>query len=167
MFQSPKISLFFFLVLGDFNTDPSHTQFSAFMEYYNYCNLIKNSTCVKGDGLCIDLILTNIKHCFKNASSFETGISDHYNLIYSMLKITFEKEESKKVAYRNYKQFQWKNFEKDLISSLRNCRGEYENYEQNVIKVLNTHALKKGKMLRGNHKPYYNKNLRLSSKGQG
>ena len=77
-----------------------------------------------------------------------------------MLKTTFEKEESKKVAYRNYKQFQWENFEKDLTSSLRNCNEEYENYEQNFIKVLNTHASKKVKILRGNHKPHYNKNLR-------
>ena len=77
-----------------------------------------------------------------------------------MLKTIFEREESKKVTYHNYKQFQWENFEKDLTSSLRNCNGEYENYEQNFIKVLNTHAPKKVKILRGNHKPHYNKNLR-------
>ena len=62
-----------------------------------------------------------------------------------MLKAIFEKEESKKITYRNYKQFQWENFEKDLISSLRNCNKMYENYEQNFIKVLNTHAPKKEK----------------------
>ena len=140
--------------------DPSHTQLSAFMEHYNYCNLIKNNTCFKGDGSCIDLILTNRKYCFKNTSSFETGISDHHHLIYSILKITFEKEESKKVTYCNYKQFQWETFEKYLTSSLRNCNGEYENYEQNFIKVLNTHAPKKVKILRGNHKPHYYKNLK-------
>ena len=85
-----------------------------------------------------------------------------------MLKTTFEKEESIKVTYRDYKQFQWENFEKDLTSSLRNCNGEYENYEQNFIKVLNTHAPKKVKILRGNHKLHYNKNLRkVFMKGQG
>ena len=120
--------------------DPSHMQLSAFMEHYNYYNLIKNNTCFKGDGSCIDLILTDRRYFFKNTSSFETGISDNHNLIYSMLKTTFEKEETKKVTYRNYKQFQVENFEKDLISSLRNCNGEYENYEQNFIKVLNTHV---------------------------
>ena len=109
--------------------DPSHTQLSAFMEHYNYYNLIKNSTCSKGDSSCVDLILTNRKYCFENTSSFETGISDHHHLIHSMLKTTFEKEESKIVTYRNYKQFQSENFEKDLTSSLINCNGEYENYE--------------------------------------
>ena len=127
-------------MLGDFNMDPSHMQLSAFMEHYNYYNLIKNNTCFKGDGSCIDLILTDRRYFFKNTSSFETGISDNHHLIYSMLKTTFEKEETKKVTYRNYKQFQVENFEKDLISSLRNCNGEYENYEQNFIKVLNTHV---------------------------
>ena len=47
-----------------------------------------------------------------------------------------------------------------MTSSLRNCNGEYENYEQNFVKVLNTHAPKKIKIFRGNHKPHYNKNLR-------
>ena len=47
-----------------------------------------------------------------------------------------------------------------MNSSLRNCNGEYENYEQNFVKVLNTHAPKKVKILRGNHKLHYNKNLR-------
>ena len=75
-----------------------------------------------------------------------------------MLKTTFEKEESKKVTYRNYKQFQWETFEKDLTSSLRNCNGEYK--ERNFIKVRNTHAPKKIKILRGNHEPHYYKNLR-------
>ena len=130
------------------------------MEHYNYYNLIKNNTCFKGDGSCIDSILTNRKYCFKNTSSFETGVSDHHHLIYSILKTTFEKEESKNVTYRNYKQFQWETFEKDLKSSLRNCNGEYENYEQNFIEVLNTHAPKKVKIFRGNHKPHYYKNLR-------
>ena len=112
------------ILLGDFNMDPSHTQLSAFMEHYNYYNHIKSNTCFKGDGSCIDLILTNRKYCFKNRSSFGTGISDHHHFTYSMLKTTFDKEESKKVTYRDYKQFQWENFEKDLTSSVRNCNGE-------------------------------------------
>ena len=76
-------------------------------------------------------------------SSFETGISDRHCLIYSMLKTTFEKKKSKKVTCRNYKQFQWETFEKDLPSSLKHCDWEYENYERNFIKVLNTHNAKK------------------------
>ena len=124
------------IVLGDFNMDSSHTQLQVFMEHYNYCSLIKNNTCFKGRGSCIDSILTNRKYFFKNTSSFETGISDHHHLIHSMLKTKFEKVESKKVTYRNYKQFQWENVEKDLTNSLGNCNGEYENYEQNFMCLI-------------------------------
>ena len=148
------------IALGEFNMDASHTQLSTFMKHYNYYNLIKNKTCFKDDGSCIDLILTNRKYCLKNTSSFKTDISDHHHIIYSMLKTAFEKEESIKVIYRDCKQFQWENFEKDLTRSLRNCNGQYENYEQNFIKVPNTHASKKVKILRGNHKSHYNKSLR-------
>ena len=90
------------IVLGDFYMDPSHTQLSAFMEHYNYDNYIsmiqpyKNNTRFKGDGSCINLILTNNKYCFKNTNSFETGICDHHHLIYPMLETTFQNEESKK-----------------------------------------------------------------------
>ena len=106
------------IVLGDSNMDASHTQLSTLMEHYNYYNLIKNNTCFKGDGSCINLILTNRKYCFKNTGFFETGISDRHHLIYSMLKTTFEKVDSIKVIYRDYKKFQWENFEKDLTSFL-------------------------------------------------
>ena len=68
-------------------------------------------------------------------------LSACHHLIYSMLKTTFEREESKPFTYRNYKQFPWETFEKDLTN------GENENYEQNFIKVINIHA---PKILRGN-----------------
>ena len=148
------------IVLGDFNMDLSHMELSVFIEHYNYYNLMKKNPCFKGDGSRIYLILINRKYCFKNTSSFEPGISDHHHLIYSMLKVTFEKGESKKYTYCDYKQLQWKDFEKDLTSSPRNCNGGYENYEQNFIKMLNMHAPKKVKILRGNHQPHYNKSLR-------
>ena len=49
-----------------------------------------------------DIILSNRKYCVKHAESFETGLSDHHHLIYSMLKTVFEKEESNKIIYRDY-----------------------------------------------------------------
>ena len=69
------------------------------METRNYFNLVKNNTCFKGPGSCIDLILTNRKYCFQGTSSFETGLSDHHHLIYSIFKSTFEKEEHLKSTF--------------------------------------------------------------------
>ena len=53
----------------------------TFLNEHDLINLIKNDTCFKGEGSCIDLILTNRKFSFKNSTSFETGLSDHNHLI--------------------------------------------------------------------------------------
>ena len=84
------------IVIGGFNLEPIQVYLETFMKTHNYFNLIKNNTCFKRPGSCIDLILTNRKHCFQGTSSFETGLNDHHQLIYSILKSTFEKEEPKK-----------------------------------------------------------------------
>ena len=65
------------------------------MELYNLINLIKTITCFKGKGSCIDLLLTNQKCSFKNTTVFETGLSDHHLLIYSMLKTISRKMSEK------------------------------------------------------------------------
>ena len=81
------------VILGDFNLKPTDSLIMTFLNEHDLINLIKNNTCFKGEGSCIDLILTNRKFLFKNSTSFETGLSDHHHLIYSMLKTTFHKEE--------------------------------------------------------------------------
>ena len=76
--------------LGDFNLEPDSPILISFMQSLNLFNIIKSNTRFKGDGTCIDLILSNRKYCFKHSSTFETGLSDHHHLIYSMLKVTFK-----------------------------------------------------------------------------
>ena len=93
------------VVFGDFNLEPTNTVMINFMDSQNFINLIKNNTCFKGVGSCIDLILKIRKYCFKNTSSYETGISEHYHLIFSIMKTTFESEEHKKFVCRDYKTF--------------------------------------------------------------
>ena len=50
-----------YIILGDFNMEPSGFLLNAFMQSHNLSNLIKPSTCFKGSGSCIDLILKNQK----------------------------------------------------------------------------------------------------------
>ena len=133
------------IILGDFNMEPKNPKLASFMNSFNLYNLIKSNTCFKGSGSCIDLILTNRKYCFKHTSTFETGLSDHHYLIYSMLKTTFKKEESKQFIYRDYKNFDNTNFQMDLESKLNNCPKKYENFEKTFENVLNAHAPKKTK----------------------
>ena len=80
--------------------------------------MIKNNTCFKGEGPCIDLILTNLKFSFKNYTSFETGLSDHLHLIYSIMKTTFHTKESKTLVYRDYKTLSMETFSSALFLKL-------------------------------------------------
>ena len=81
------------VIIGDFNLEPSAGLLKNFMKSNALYNLIKVDTCFKGKGTCIDLILTNRKYSFKNTNTFETGLSDHHHMIYTMLKNTFENAE--------------------------------------------------------------------------
>ena len=85
------------VVLGDFNLEPSTPSMLSFMDSQNFVSLIKNKTCFKGTGSCIDLILTNRKYSFTNTSSYETGLSDHHHLIYSVMKTTFKMRRTQKI----------------------------------------------------------------------
>ena len=83
------------IILRDFNMEPNSPILISFMKSLNRFNIITSNTCFKGNGTCIDLILTIRKYCFKHSFTFETGLSDHHHLIYSVLKLTFKKEEPK------------------------------------------------------------------------
>ena len=63
----------------------------------NKCNLIKESTCFKRAGSCIDLILTNSKYSFQYFSSIEIGLS-HHHLIFSMMKTKLALEEPERLV---------------------------------------------------------------------
>ena len=121
----------------------------------NLFNIIKSNTCFKGHGICIDLILSNskycFKYCFKYSSAFETGLSDYHELIYPILKTTFKKEEPKLFKYRDYKKFGNTAFNTDLQSKLEEVPKVHQNFEQTFVRVLNAHAPRKTKVLCGNH----------------
>ena len=148
------------VVLGDFNLEPSRPSMLSFMDSQNFVSLIKNKTCFKGTGSCIDWILTNRKYSFTNTSSYKTGLSDHHHLIYSVMKTTFKCEEPKKLIYRDYSNFSQKDFQNELLLNIGNGTNNYLEFEKNFVETLNKHAPKKTKIFRGNHKPHINKTLR-------
>ena len=85
--------------MGDFNMEPTESTLSNFLSS-NLSNLMKKNTCFKGTGSCIDLILTNRKYSFKYTESYETGISDHRHMIYTVVKSCFQNKEPKVLNYR-------------------------------------------------------------------
>ena len=140
--------------------EPGDSLLNVFMQSHNLFNLTKSSTCFKGSGSCIDLIVTNQKFCFKNSSTFETSLRYHHHLIYAMLKTTFKNEDSKRVIYRDYKNFYREYFQNDLKNGLSKCSKNYESF-QNVFAttVLDRHVPRKTKILHRNRKPQVDKNL--------
>ena len=103
------------------------------------------------------MILTNRKYSFKNTSSYETGLSDHQHLIYSVMKTMFKCEEPKKLIYRNYSNFSQKDFQNELLLNIGDGKNNYLEFEKNFVETLNKHAPKKTKTFRGNHKRHINK----------
>ena len=90
------------IILGDFKIEVENKVMKSFLQEHTFYNIMKQNTCFKGDGgSCIDLLITNSKFSFMKANSFETGLSDHHHMIYTILKTKFEKFKPKKSIYRN------------------------------------------------------------------
>ena len=104
-----------YLIMGDFNLEPSDSALMGFLNSNNLTNLIKTNTCFKGKGSCIDLILTNRKLLFKFTSTYETGISDHHHMIYTKLKSCFQNAEPKLLNYRDYRNISPEAFKRTLV----------------------------------------------------
>ena len=124
--------------------------------------MIKSNTCFIGKSSCTDLILTNRKYYFKHSNSDETGVGDHNHLIYTMLKTTFSKAEPKLVHYRKYKTSNSESFKVSLGNALGSCSASYDDFNQ-ITSTLDQHALKKKKLIRGDHNPHMNKTLRKAA----
>ena len=148
------------LIFGDFNLEPTDSALMRFLDSNSLTNLIKTKTCFKGKGSCIDLILTNMKFSFKFTSTYETGISDHHHMVYTILKTCFQNTEPKLLNYRDIKRFSPQAFKEDLSEALIDCGDSYDKFEYIFTSKLNKHAPKKRKWVRGNHKPHINKELR-------
>ena len=152
------------LLLGDFNSTQEEQCMKEFCETYNLTNLIKEPTCFKNvnNPSSIDVMLTNTKMSFQNSMTIETGLSDHHKMTLSVLKVYFKKKVPIKVNYRSFKNFNESNFRNELENALQNCNKEnmtYDEFKNIFMKILNTHAPTKQRLMRGNNQPFMNKTL--------
>ena len=148
------------IILGDFEIEVENKVMKSFLQKHTFYNIMKQNTCFKGDGgSCIDLLITNSKFSFMKTNSFETGLSDHHHMIYTILKTKFEKFKPKKSIYCNFKQYDSDQFKLDIFNSMSAMRA-YAAYKNSFVSILDNHFSKKAKNLRGNQKPHFNKNLR-------
>ena len=121
--------------------------------------MMKRNTCFKGHGGSgTDLLITNSEFSFMKANSFETGLSDLDYMIYTILKTKLGMFEPNKSIYRNFKQYDSDQFKLDIFNSMSAMRT-HAAFENNFVLILDKHAPRKTKILRGNQKPHFNENL--------
>ena len=129
---------------------------------FNLENLIHEATCFKGLPSCIDLIITNRKPCSKNTCvAKNTCVSDFHKLTAVSLKSQVLEAPAKSQFYRNYKNFDEDNFNKDLKLKLDSLEKlDYYVFENPFIDVISTHASVYTKTLRANSHQFMTKALR-------
>ena len=100
------------IIMGDINIDihdihhSGYTKLMSFCDSYGLSNLVKDKTCfTKGHSSSIDVLLTNKPRCFQNISVFETGLSDFYGLVSTLMKTHIPRLKPKVIKYRSYKKF--------------------------------------------------------------
>ena len=153
------------LLLGDFNTCVDDEAMKTFCSSYCLNSLIKQATCFKNseNPRCIDLILTNKTRSFQNTCVIETGLSDFHRMTISVFKMHFRKLPPKVISYRNFKNFENERFITFLQSTLESQNIDYiknpDLFFEICQKVLNHHAPRKRKYIRGNNKPFMTKAL--------
>ena len=151
-----------FMLIGDFNISESDSCFSDFISQYDAKNIVKEPTCFKSinNPSTIDLIVTNNPRSFWSTKAFKNSLSDFHSLVTTVLNIKYIKPKPKEVTYRNYKNFKLENFQRDLLSVFSSGCLNYETFENMFLSTLNLHAPLKKKLIRGNHAPYFNTNIR-------
>ena len=101
-----------YLLLGDFNSEPTENAMTEFCKVYKLKNLVKGATCYKNPEKpsCIDLILTNRPRSFQGCHIIETGLSDFHKMTVTVMKMYFKKQGLNVVHYRDYKRFNTQGF---------------------------------------------------------
>ena len=152
------------LLLGDLNSEFSEPCLNDFCDIYNLKNLVKEPTCFKNpdNPSCIDLFLTNRPRTFQCTTTIDTGISDFHKLLDTVLKTFYKKQRPKIIHYRNYKNFENKNFREDLKKELLKfdiTNAPLSKFNDTVICSCQARS-KKLKYIRSNNCNFMTKELR-------
>ena len=101
------------LILRDFNSAMSEEAMKECCQLYDLENLIKGPTCYKNayNPTRIEVILANNKEYFANNSTVETGISDHYKMVITVLRVYVKKNAPVTINNRSYKNVTFPNLE--------------------------------------------------------
>ena len=149
-----------FLLLGDFNSEPTEEAMKSFCQIYNLKNLLSKPTCYKNptNPSCVDLILTNKPRSFQNSCTFQTGLSDFYKMTLIVLKSSFAKQKPRILNYRNYKFFNNTLFRDQVLNKLINSNLQksdkgLKHFKETCLSVVNTIALLKSRFIQHIRQP--------------
>ena len=153
------------ILAGDFNAEDKEAVFRQFLELYGLKNIVHECTCFKSlnNPRCIDLFLTNSYRSFHNTKVISTGLSDFHKMVVTVMKTTLPKAKPKQILYRDYKKFNEKHFNDDLmrhLSANAETRTNFSKFQDIFLCVLDSHAPMKKKCIRANEAPYMTKHLR-------
>ena len=100
--------------------------------------MIYKLTCYKNPNkpTCIDLILTNCLWSFQNSCVIQTGLSVFYEMIVTVIKISFRKIEPRVINYRDCKSFSNEGFRESLLENLKGTLSE--NSDKKFSNFMNT-----------------------------
>ena len=88
-----------FVIVNDFNANESNPAIETFLNQHKCKKIINSKTYYKSqEDSCIDLITTSRRSLHQFCQVFETGISDHHLMVYTMLKSTYSMLEPKMVS---------------------------------------------------------------------
>ena len=154
------------ILLGDFNTGVEVAEIKSFCSSYNLTSMINKATCYKNpeESTCIDLILTNCPGSFQNSCVVETGLSDFYKMVVTVMKTSYQKSQLKIIHYLNYKNFSNDIFKDSLqkifLQNLGNsCDQNVDDFLISCSNILYQYAPRKINNVRGNHSTFMNNNL--------
>ena len=153
-----------FILLGDFNVEPTEDAMEEFMKVYNLKNLVKGPTCFENPGKpsCIDLTLSNKSKTFQTSQIIETGISDFHKMVMTVLKVYFKKKGRSIIQYGKYKNFSNDKFRNELNERIRSKieSSRLDIFVSAVLKVLSKNPPIKKRYIRANEAPFMNKVLK-------
>ena len=133
------------LFLGDLNSELKGNCLNDFSNVNNLKSLNKELTYFKNPSnpSFIDLFFTNRPTYFQNTSTTETGISDFYQLIITVLKVFYKRQKLKIIQYRNYKAFNEQLLTHELDKELAKIdlnNAQLAEFHKDFLSVLNKHA---------------------------